>query len=533
VKKALQTFGQVLGTATLLLALSCTAGPPPEPGPVETEGGLVSGIAGRDPSVTVFKGIPYAASPAGEGRWRPPAPAAGWEGIRAAEAFGPSCIQNIVPERKPWTKEFMTGGGVSEDCLSLNVWTAAPSRDEKRPVYVYLHGGGFSEGSGAVPVYDGEGLARKGVVVLTVNYRLGVLGFLAHPELTAESPRQASGNYGLLDMVAALEWVKRNIAGFGGDPERVTIAGQSAGGIAVHMLTASPLARGLFQRAIVESGGSSVARSGISLRTLRPLAVAEADGASFAEQKGAASVAELRAMGWEELTAPLPGAGPRGAFRFFPIVDGDVLPAPVHEIFAAGDQNDVPTLTGVNADELVGFLGRGGPETAEEFKEQAQQYGDRAEEFLELYPADTDEEAATARVESARDRALTSMYLWAVERGETAETPSFLYLWDHVLPGPDAGRFGAFHTSEVPYVMNTLYMSDRPFVDADHEIAERMSSYWARFAETGDPNGPGLPHWPPVGDTPQVMELGDRNEPVPAAGSERKLRFFSAVLMQE
>jgi para-nitrobenzyl esterase len=532
-EKTLRTFGLALGAAALLLPLSCTAGPPTKPGPVETEAGLVSGIAGRDPSVTVFRGIPYAASPADGRRWRPPAPAPGWEGVRAADTFGPSCIQNIVPERKPWTKEFMTGGGVSEDCLFLNVWAATPSREENHPVYVYLHGGGFSEGSGAVPVYDGEGLARKGLVVVTVNYRLGVLGFLAHPELTAESPHHASGNYGLLDMVAALEWVRRNIAGFGGDPGRVTIAGQSAGGMAVHVLTASPLARGLFQRAVVESGGSSVARSGISLRILRPLDAAEADGVRFAEEKGAESLADLRAMGWKELTAPVPGAGPGGAFRFSPIVDGHLLPAPLHEIFAAGEQNDVPTLTGVNEDELVGFLGRGGPITVEGFREQANQYGDRAQEFLELYPAGTDEEAATARAESSRDRALTSMYLWARERGETARTPSFLYLWDHVLPGPDADRFGAFHTSEVPYVMNTLYMSDRPFVDVDHEIAETMSSYWARFAETGDPNGPGLPEWPPVGDRPQVMELGDRNAPVPAAGNEGKFRFFAAVLTRE
>jgi para-nitrobenzyl esterase len=500
--------------------------------PVKTDKGLVSGVPGRDPEVTVFRGIPYAASPAGAGRWRPPAPVAAWKGIRAADRFGASCIQQIVPERKPWTKEFMTAGDVSEDCLSLNVWTAAKSPADKRPVYVFLHGGAFSEGSGAVPVYDGEGLARKGLVVVTVNYRLGVLGFLAHRELTAESPHHASGNYGLLDQVAALQWVHRNIAAFGGDPTRVTIAGQSAGGMAVHILIASPLARGLFHRAIVESGGSTVAQSGITLRSLRSLTAAEADGARFAEQKRAKSLADLRAMSWAELTAPLPGGGPMAGLRFFPIVDGYLLPAPVDEIVSAGRQNDVPTLTGVNAGELVGFLGPPGPVTPERFKDEAKRYGDLAVEFLRLYPAATAEQATTAQSESSRDLALVSMYLWARERAKTARTPAYLYLWDHALPGPDAVRFGAFHTSEVPYVMDTLDRSDRPFTDADRRIARTLSSYWANFAVTGDPNGPGLPSWPAVGDRAEVMELGDRNAPVLAAGSPEKLGFFETFLMR-
>lgn len=526
------TSGRTIVTLTLavgLLPLAAAAGTP-----VRTDKGLVSGVPGRDPAVTVFRGIPYAASPAGERRWRPPAPVVAWEGVRAADRFGPSCIQHIVAERKPWTKEFMTAGAageISEDCLSLNVWTAATSPGDRRPVYVYLHGGGFSEGSGAVPVYDGERLARKGLVVVTVNYRLGVLGFLAHPDLTAESPHHASGNYGLLDQVAALEWVHRNIAAFGGDPARVTIAGQSAGGMAVHVLIASPLARGLFHRAIVESGGSSVDRSGITLRSLRILTAAEADGAKFAEQKGAKSLADLRAMSWQELTAPVPGAGPMAFRRFFPVVDGYLLPAPVDEIVAAGRQSDVPTLTGVNAGELVGFPGPRGAGPPETFAEEAKErYGDLAAELLRLYPAATAEEATAARAESARDRALVSMYLWARERARTARTPAYLYLWDHALPGPDAARYGAFHSSELPYVMNTLDRSDRPFTDADHEIAETLSSYWANFATTGDPNGPGLPHWPAVGDRAELMELGDRMAPIPAAASPEKLAFFETFL---
>ena len=521
------TLGRAMAFAALSLPLAAAGDTL-----VTTGGGAVSGAPGRHPSVTVFKGIPYAGPPTELRRWRPPLPPAPWVGVRAADRFGPSCVQEIVPERKPWTREFMTAGEISEDCLSLNVWTPALSAEERRPVYVFLHGGGFREGSGAVAVYNGEGLARKGLVVVTVNYRLGVLGFLAHPELTTESAHAASGNYGLLDIVAALEWVSRNIAAFGGDPTRVTVAGQSAGGIAVHAMIASPLARGLFHRAIVESGQSTVAKGRWSLRSLGTLAAGEADGVKFAERKGARSLADLRSMSWKELTAALPADGPGAGLRFAPIVDGYLLPAPVHEIVRAGAQNDVPTLTGVNADELGGLAGIRGPVTPEAFEELSESYGERAAEFRRLYPARTAEEARVAYSGSTRDRALVAMCLWAREREETAKTSAYLYLWNHALPGPDAERFGAFHTSEVPYVMNTLDMSDRPFVDADHRIADRLSSYWARFAETGDPNGPGLPSWPAVGETPEVMELGDRTMPVPAAGSAEKLAFFRAFLME-
>lgn len=222
---------------------------------VRTRSGVLDGVPGRNPEVTVFKGIPYAAPPIGELRWKAPEPAASWQDVRHADAFGPNCMQNIVQERKPWTYEFMAHGAVSEDCLYLNVWTTARGGD-RRPVFVYIYGGGFTEGSGSVPVYDGEGLAKKGLVVVTFNYRVGPFGFLAHPELTKESGRNASGNYGLLDQVAALQWIHDNIAAFGGDAGRVTIAGQSAGGMSVLALIASPLAKGLFHRAIDQSGGA-------------------------------------------------------------------------------------------------------------------------------------------------------------------------------------------------------------------------------------------------------------------------------------
>src|ERR1700733_3756849 len=338
--------------------------------PVRGEGGLVSGVPGRDPSITAFKGIPFAAPPVGEVRWHAPKQVLPWQGVRRADKFSAGCIQNVIAERKPWTHEFMTHGEISEDCLYLNVWTAAKSNVEKRPVFVYLYGGGFSEGSGAVPVYDGEGLARKGLVVVTINYRVGVLGFLAHPELTTESDHRASGNYGLLDQLAALQWVHENIAGFGGDARRVTIAGQSAGGMSVHDLTASPLAKGLFQRAIVESGGSNIDKVGITL-SARSLVEAEADGKRFADWMGAKSLKELRAMSWQKLTEPAPN-GPSGpGLRFAPIVDGYLLPAPVRETIAQGKQNDVATLTGANTGELGGFGPLPSPITAEWFRNQA------------------------------------------------------------------------------------------------------------------------------------------------------------------
>jgi para-nitrobenzyl esterase len=524
-------------TTLLCLVVACVATlvALPATQSVKVTGGLVSGATGRDPAVTVYKGIPFAAPPTGTNRWRPPADVIPWKGVRAATTFGPSCIQTIVPERKPWTFEFMAHNEISEDCLHLNVWTGAASARERRPVFVYIYGGGFTEGSTAVPVYDGEGLARKGLVVVTANYRVGVLGFLAHPDLSRESTAHASGDYGLLDQVAALRWVHDNIAAFGGDPGRVTIAGQSAGGMSVHSLVASPMAKGLFHRAIVQSGGSSIGGGGISTR-FRTLAEAEADGVKFASAKGAPSLAELRAMSWQTLVAPLPAppAGTAGGgLRFSPIVDGYVLPASVREIVAQGRQNDVPILTGANTGELGGISGPSAAVTAGSFTERARRtYGPLADAFLELYPATSDEEAARVQAESARDQALVSMYLWARERAKTARTPAFTYLWDHPLPGPDAERFGAFHTSEVPYVLNSLSMSDRPFVERDRSIADMMSSYWANFAATGDPNGKGVPTWAPVGDERTVMEVGDRTGPVPLTRVAARYGFHEKFLTQ-
>ena len=371
-----RTIAAVVAAVSLSLSQSAAK-------PVRTASGAVSGAPGRNAAITVFKGIPFAAAPVGPLRWRAPMPPGAWQGVRAAVAFSPSCIQTIVTEKKPWTYEFMAHGEVSEDCLYLNVWTAAKSATEKRPVYVYVHGGGNTEGSGSVAVYDGESLAKKGVVVVTVNYRLGVFGFFTHPELSRESERYASGNYAILDLISSLQWVRANIAAFGGDPDKVTIGGQSAGASNSHILTASPLAKGLFRGVIAESGSTLATMTGANMRTLKQQ---EQDGVKFAEAKSAKSMAELRRMSWKDLAAPTPAA-----FRFSPVVDGWVLPAHIGEIFAQGKQNDVLTITGANKDE-------NGAEpnpniTSAQFQVQAQQrYGELAGEFLKLYPATGDAE---------------------------------------------------------------------------------------------------------------------------------------------
>ncbi len=482
--------------------------------------GVMAGIG-----ITAFKGVPFAAPPVGDLRWRAPQPAAAWDGVRKAEAFGTNCMQNIVDVRKPWTYEFMAHGDVSEDCLYLNVWTPAKSKSERRPVIVFIHGGGNNEGSGSVPAYDGVGLASKGLVVVTINYRLGPLGFFAHPELSREAPYHASGNYGLLDQIAAAGWVHKNIAAFGGDPNRIAIAGQSAGASAVRNMIVSPLARGTFQRAIAESGASIGAGPGGQ----RTLAEAEKDGVRFAEAKGAATLAQLRALSWHQLgtTPAAPGSAP---FRFGPIVDGYALPASELDAFASGKYNDVPVLTGSNKDE--NGASPTPAVTLDAFRKQIEtRYGERAADFLKLYPASSDESARLAQNASARDQARVGTYLWAAQRAKTSKSKTFTYFWDHVLPGPEAAQYGAFHTSEVPYVLNTLAQSDRPFTDADRKIAETLSSYWANFVTAGDPNGKGLARWPAVGEKPDVtMEVGDVFSPIPLAGSTEKALFLKAFL---
>ncbi len=483
--------------------------------PVRTDHGLLSGVPTNDGAITAFLGIPYAAPPVGDLRWRAPKPAAPWSGVLKADHFSRSCMQASPSSMGPWTEEYMDQSERSEDCLYLNVWTAGTAG--KRPVLLWIHGGGFDQGSASVALYNGENLARKGIVVVTINYRLGIFGFLAHPELTRESATHSSGNYGLMDAIAALQWVKANIAAFGGDPARVTIGGQSAGAMAVHALLASPLAKGLFHGAITQSG----TRIG---NMQRPLADAEQDGVKFQAAKGAKSLKDLRAMPVYQLMAQAEGA----TFRWGPVVDGSLLPDTVSAIFAQGKQNDVATLTGWCADEGSNAP-KYGKRTPEEFEREARRppAGDLADEFLKLYPAST---PGQSQIESARAMNMVSTFLWARQRAANSKTPVYTYLWDHPLPGPKRDLYQAFHSSELPYMFNNLISGIRPWEPADYPIAEKTASYWANFVKAGNPNGEGLPQWPAFDAmVPVTMELGDRFEARPIADAAQ-LKLLEAIV---
>ena len=480
--------------------------------PVRTRAGLVTGTAAKRPGVRAYLGIPFAAPPVGALRWRAPQPATAWKGTRAADHFSPSCIQGPNTPFGPWTSEFLLLGPTSEDCLYVNVWTAAAA-NARRPVLVYVYGGGFSSGSGDVPVYDGSPLAEKGLVVVNMNYRVGSLGFLAHPALTKESG--ASGNYGLMDQVAALQWVRDNIAAFGGDPRRVMVAGQSAGAMSVYLLTASPMAKGLFQRAAIESGPGGLASFGVATgrSVARPRADAEKDGVAYATKLGASSLAELRALPASKLV---------GGGRFGPVVDGRFLVEETPETFAAGRENDVPTITGLNADEASAGPGYG-KATADAFRKQVEQrYGERAARILATYPAGTDEEARAAAIQSARDAGVAGLERLLTERAATAHTPAFAYYFDRAIPWPEHPEFGAFHTSEVPYVFGTLDVLKRPWTDVDRALSQTVMRYWINFATTGDPNGAGVPRWPAFDPAhPTLMRLGEKVEPQTPLPRER------------
>lgn len=477
---------------------------------VTTQEGRLSGTLTADGSVEVFKGIPYATPPVGDLRWQPPQPPASWQDVRKADHFSASCMQVIRGEHLPWTREFMAQYPISEDCLYLNVWTAARQPTPPRPVLVWIHGGGLIEGSAAPAAYDGEQLARRGIVVVSINYRLGVLGFLAHPALTRESPHHASGDYGLEDIAAALNWVHRNIAAFGGDPSQVTIAGQSSGAAAVIYMTASPLAKGLFRGAIAESGAY------LSPPTTTTLAAAEEQGTKFVASLSLHSLAQLRALPAADLIAA------QQKTRFRPDVDGWFLPDTISAIFAADRQNDVPTITGLNADE-DSASSKYGKLTPAEFQQQAhERYGDKAAEFLKLYPATTQAEATVSQKTSARDDDRVAMYLWAIDRAKTAKTPAYTYYFNHAIPWPEHPEFGAFHSAEIPYWFCNLDKLNRPYTAADRQLSREMSGYWLNFIRTGDPNGNALPHWPASSpDSQTTMELGSKPGPIPVAGREQ------------
>lgn len=474
--------------------------------PVKVEAGLVSGVPARDASITVYKGVPFAAPPVGELRWRAPQPAIPWQGVRKADQFGNGCFQVQMQ------RDVSSG---SEDCLYLNVWTGANSSAERRPVFVWIYGGRFTLGAGSDALFDGEGLARKGVVVVTMNYRLGVFGFLATPELSQESGHNSSGNYGVLDQIAALQWVKKNIAAFGGDPNRVTIAGQSAGGASVLLLTDSPLAKGLYHRAIIESRARSLRSS---------LQTAERAGVKYGEAHGAHNLKELRALSWDQLKAGNNGNDEEeGGPLFRPVVDGWVIPLDYKHYYVKGLPSDIPVIAGNNLDES-GASPQPNAKLNQFQSDARKKYGPIAEEFLKLYPATSDQEASLAQNAAARDDSRIATFLLTTQAKRKNKV--YTYFWEHAPPGPDREKRGAYHESEINYIFNNLYATNRPWEDADWKIADTMSSYWANFAATGDPNGKGLPKWPATeGKSPVVMEVGNRFGPMPVAEKSR-LDFF-------
>ena len=476
---------------------------------VTVEGGQLAGAPsplGDD--VMVYRGVPFAAPPVGDLRWRPPQLAPAWEGVRDATEAGPACMQPALPAE---AGRFYDPGvdRMSEDCLYLNVWSAA-GPEGRAPVLVWIYGGGLRIGNGADVTYDGTRLAQRGVVLVTINYRLGAFGYLAHPLLSAESEHGASGNYGTLDQVAALGWIQRNIAAFGGDPSRVAIFGESAGSWSVNHLMATPLARGLFHAAIGESGGGFGSRG-----RAEPKAEIESAGERLVEallgDGVTPSLEALRAASADEVQAVAPDLVLSTAN-----VDGWVFPDTVYNIFAAGAQHDVPVIVGSNADEMSILGGAAGAETLAQYRESIRnEYGEHAGAFLETFPAETDEEARQARMASGTDATFGwEMRTWA-RMMETVSSPAYLYFFSRVPPAPDADRYGAYHTAEIPYVFDNFGVSPHPYAnrdytDTDRKLSDILASYWVNLAATGNPNSDGLPQWPAYdAEDDAALHIGD------------------------
>jgi para-nitrobenzyl esterase len=484
-----------------------------QPDPVMTECGLVRGTI--DEELTVYRGIPFAAPPIGNLRWRPPQPAAKWDGVREATEFGLDPYQGDGK------------GNVGEDCLYLNVWTPAKRADERVPVLVWIYGGGFSGGGTSGGGTTGKHLARKGVVLVSINYRVGSLGFLAHPELSAESPHGVSGNYGLQDMIAGLRWVQKNIAAFGGDPDRVTIFGESAGGIAVSMLCASPEAKGLFHGAISQSGGSFGPHRVTTYpgENMRLLADAERSGEAYVKAAGASSIAELRQLP----PAKLPSGW--GLGTGWPIIDGWLIPGDQHTLYQAGKYNDVPVIVGYNSDEGLSFARE---KTAAEFIANTQRrFGPFAERLLKAYPPGDPSVPRTAR-NLLRDAAFGwHTWSWARLQSRTGKAKVFFYYFDqYPARSPDSPEadHGMAHGPDVLYVFKTLDPK-KPYTAGDWAISETVATYWTNFAKRGDPNGPGVPAWPQFEESDRQL-MYFKNEafpgPVPSADAMEVLDEYFA-----
>ncbi len=532
---------------------------------VKTANGVVESTTPPKDGVRSFKGIPFAAPPVGNLRWKDPQPVKNWKGVRNADNFGPRCMQRSGGDY--WFRS----DEMSEDCLYLNVWTPAKSGTERLPVLVYIFGGGFQQGDGSEPRYDGASMASKGIVAVSINYRLGIFGFFSHPDLTEESAHHASGNYGLLDQVAALRWVQKNIAAFGGDPKRVTIAGESAGSISVSALMASPLSKGLFAGAIGESGAL------IGTLPPHPLAETEQNGVKFAETAGVTSIAGLRALSAEkilELATP-PGGRGRGAgggpplISFSPNLDGYFLPKTLVEIFEAGEQAKVPLLAGSNSEEqgARSILGQNEP-TVENFTAAVRRlYGDNADKILKVYAPTTPEEVMEAATHLASARFIAyGTWKWTELQAANSGKPVYRYYYTRprprMIPGsgpgaPPAGAQGrggpgmnggagrggapaapegAVHSSEIQYAMGNLDLDTRYAWDADdHKVSDTMSSYFANFIKTGDPNGAGLPEWPAYNAKTGYMrmQIGVESKAEPETDRARYLALDEIISAQK
>ncbi len=504
---------------------------------IKIANGVLESTAPPKDGVRAFKGIPFGQPPVSDLRWREPQPVKNWSGVRNADKFGPRCMQRTGPGADYWFRS----DGMSEDCLYLNVWTPAKSGNEKLPVLVYIFGGGFQNGDGSEPRYDGESMASHGIVAVSVNYRTNIFGFFVHPELTKESPHHASGNYGLLDQVAALEWVRKNIAAFGGDPKRVTVAGESAGSISVSALMASPLSKHLMAGSIGESGAA------IASLPPQPLAEAEQNGVKFATAAGVDTLAALRKMTAEQIQEA--SAKAQGV-RFSTAMDGYFLSKPLTDIFAAGEQAKVPLLEGSNTQEQGARSVLGGGEATPETLANAIRrfYGDKAEPVLKAYNASTTDEVYEAAAHLASARFISyGTWKWADLQSKTGGKPVYRYLYARPRPAylgmpgeapptPPAGRGpgaqqpqgprGASHSAEIQYAMGNLELDPRyKWEPADHEVSKTMQAYFVNFIKTGDPNGNGLPKWPAytADDHYKRMRIDEKSEAEPEKDRDRYL----------
>ncbi len=475
-------------------------------------GPIVDAPAGKiegqlDGKLRVFKGIPYASPPVGQARWQPPSPMPRWPEVRTAAEFGPACYQPTIKVQTVYTRGPLP---MSEDCLTLNIWAPADAR--KAPVFFWIYGGALTAGASREALYDGARMAARGIVVVSINYRLGVLGWLAYPELSAESPKGVSGNYGLLDQIEALRWVRRNIGAFGGDPSNVTIAGESAGGLSVMYLMAAPLARGLFSKAIAQSA-YMISTPELKQRHFGSEA-AEESGTRLAAALHMPNLAALRAMDAHALADAAPAAG----YAPWGTIDGQILPRQLVDVFDSGEQAPVLLLAGFNSGEIRSLraLAPRPPASAVEYERTIRErYLDLADEFLKLYPSTNMEESI---LRTTRD----ALYGWTAERLVRKQTelrlPSFLYFFDHGYPAADSAGLHAFHASELPFVFGTLEVTPPnwpkiPATPQETSLSEAMVGYWTSFARTGKPQAANQPDWRAYGSARSCMTFTDAPHP--------------------